>query len=125
MSSTVKERQHFYFLGRGYKEDGDLENAIDAFKMYSTVLKEEDKHIPYLWISQMYEELDDKIMSCEYLEKYANGCSDPLGALKFKEVGHKYKELNFIGKAIECFELAESKSTNEIGVKKILKELRK
>ena len=121
--SVVQRRQHFYWLGRNYQENGNLEEAINAYKAYSTHLATADKHIPFLWISKMYKQLDDTENGLAYLESYAKGCTPPKAAEIYKEIGEEYLQHQNIEKAVLNFEEA-IKNNPSIGVKKQLDELK-
>lgn len=121
--SEIQKRQHFYWLGRKHKKNGDLEEAIDDYLTYSTHLELKDEHIPHQWVSGFYSQLGDVENSLLHLEVFAKGCSPPKAAVVFKEIGEKYLELNIIEKAVSNFENA-IKNNPSIGVKKKLDELK-
>ncbi len=121
--SQIRKRQHFYWLGRKHKENGDIEEAIDAYLTYSTYLDPNDEHIPHQWVSDFYSQLGDIENSLFHLEVFAKGCSPPKAAEVYKEIGEKNLELNSIEKAVLNFENAIENNPN-IGVKKKLDELK-
>lgn len=121
--NALKKRQEFYWLGRKFEEENDLQQAIEAYKTYSTHLAEEDKHIPHQWISKLYDQLGETGKSLFHLEEFAKGCTPPKAAEVYKELGEKYLQTESIQKAISNFENAIANNPN-IGVKKKLDELR-
>lgn len=121
--NLVLNRQKYYWQAKKYEEEGNLLEAIEAYKVYLTHLADEDKHIPHQWISDFYKRLGEKEKSLIHLEKFAQGCTPPKAAEVFKEIGEKYFEINAIEKAVINFEKAIYYNTN-IGVKKKLEELK-
>lgn len=121
--SIIQLRQHYYWLGRRYHEEGKIPEAIEAYKEYSTHLDEKDQHMPHLWISNYYKELGDVQKTLKHLEIYAAGCTPPRAAEIYKDLGEKYLVLDAIEKAIQCYELAIKNNSN-IGIRKKLTELK-
>lgn len=119
----IKKRQEFYFLGQQHEENKDLQKAIDAYKTYSSFLSDADKHIPYQWISKIYDQLGEAKQSLLALEKFANGCTPPKAAEVYKELGDSYLRLGDFENTFNCYTKAMEKNP-KIGLKKKLDELK-
>lgn len=119
----IKNRQHFYFLGRKEEEANNPEAAIDAYKQYSGYLQPEDQHIPHQWIGKLYAHLEDPEKEALHLMKFAEGCSDQKAAEEFKKAGQCYEEkVGDVKKALECYQKAVERSSS-IGLKKKIQQL--
>lgn len=101
-SNTLGNRSKYYQLGRQRKEEGKFIEAIEAYIEYSTFLSEEDQHIPFKWIGEIYDLLGNQIESIKSKIEYAKGCSFSLSI----EI---YRELQ-----IQCNDLNNDKLFNEI-----------
>lgn len=122
--SVINIRQHFYWLGKKFEDENNIEKAIESYKEYSMHLADEDKHIPHQWISKLYDQAGNQEKSLLHLETFAKGCTPPRAAEVYKEIGEKYLVLKAVEKAIESFEKALDRNS-QIPVKKKLKELKK
>lgn len=120
---SLQKIQHFYWLGRKYEEEDNIEKAIESYMEYSTHLADKDKHIPHQWISGFYEKLGESEKSLNHLEEFVKGCTPKKAAEIYKQIGEKYLELNMIEKAISSFENAIENNSN-IGVKTTLDDLK-
>jgi tetratricopeptide (TPR) repeat protein len=91
---TIKLRQDFYFLGRTHELAGNVREAIDTYKQYALHLKEEDRHIPYQWISDLHAQLGEEKEALSSLERFAEGCKPPRAEKVYREIGERYKKIN-------------------------------
>ena len=89
MTNSIKQRQHYYSLGRKLKEEGKWNDAIDAYVKYSESLELVDKHIPFIWISDLYQKLGNTKDAIVYLKLFWEGSS----ITKKKEVEKMITEL--------------------------------
>lgn len=121
--NSLKMRQQYYFEGRAFEAAGDLEAAINAYEQYSNWLKEEDRHIPHQWISELYERLSMHEVSLKHLSLYAEGCTPPRAADVFKEIGAAYERLNQFDNAMEAYESAIRKNP-KMGIFKRMDEIK-
>lgn len=103
---NLSKRQKYYFLGREKREQGLYQEAIAAFEEYSRWLAAKDKHIPYLWISELQKLIGQTEAALESLEKFARGCQPARSADLFKEIGLAHEERNETEKAIIAYEKA-------------------
>ena len=119
----IKNRQHFYFLGRKEEETGNVEAAIDAYRQYSGYLQPEDQHIPHQWIARLYAHLGDFENEASHRVQFAEGCSDQKAAEEYKKAGQCYEEkVGDMDKALECYQRAVERSSS-IGLKKKIQQL--
>ncbi|MEL7119227.1 MAG: hypothetical protein AAFO07_07300 [Bacteroidota bacterium] len=121
--SAIQKRQDYFWLGRKYEEDNDLPAAIEAYKTYSTHLADTDQHIPNLWISKFYDQLEEPEQALFHLEAYAKGCSNIIAAKVYKDLAERYLLIDHVDQAILHFENALAKD-DKVGVKKKLKKLK-
>ncbi|MCB0705665.1 MAG: hypothetical protein KDC34_10165 [Saprospiraceae bacterium] len=119
----VQNRQHYYFEGRKLVKNGKKEEAIEAYKNYSSHMLLKDMHIPFQWISQLYEELGEIENSLYYLRLFARGCSPQKSADLHKHVGEWYLKNDYKLFAKDCFEDAMLLNPN-IGLKKKIEDLK-
>lgn len=101
--SPVQKRQYYYFRGRAFVENGKLIDAIEAYKTYCTVLLTTDQHIPHLWISKLYDQVNEEMKSLEHLEMYAEGSIDLKAAEIYKMCGDRYLQAGQNEKALENY----------------------
>lgn len=121
--NLITLRQKYYWEGRNLQEQGQLLEAIEAFKIYASYLPEEDQHIPQQWISELYDHVGENEQALIHLEAFARGCSPPRAAEVYKAIGEKYLSIHSVEKAISSFEKAIENNPN-IGIKKKLEELK-
>lgn len=120
----VNKRYDLFWLGMSYERENNLQKAIDTFLLYADALAPKDRYLPHIWISGIYNKLDQPTQALFHLEEFARGCSENRAALIWKDIGKKYLEINDLKKAIYSFEEA-IKHDDTIGVKKLLDHLKK
>lgn len=121
-NKDIQKRQHYYFLGQEREISKDYQNAIDAYKEYSTWLKAEDRHIPHQWIAKLFFELEQVEEGLLHLEEFAQECSPPKAAIVYKEAGEQYEQIGNFRKALSCYQKA-IEANPQIGLKKKIQEL--
>ena len=87
-------RYKYFRLGNDEEKAGNIEKAIEYYLEYSNHLKPNDKHIPFLWIHNLFYSLSDLNLSAKYLLMYCEGCSKPHAILTLKEYSKKYELIN-------------------------------
>jgi len=83
-----------------------------------------DRFIPHVWISGLYDKLNQPIEAIFHLEEYAKGCSENKAALTWKEIGERYIKINDFDKALFSFEEA-IKHDSAVSVKKLMDKVKK
>jgi tetratricopeptide (TPR) repeat protein len=122
--SLSKNRQSYYFQGRAFEKENQLEKAINSYLDYSTTLSIEDQHIPHQWISKLYERLGNKEKSLIHLELYSRGEKDAKKSEIYKEIGEEYESMGNHEKALDFYLKATNKN-NQIGLKTRISKLQK
>ena len=127
----IDKRYDLFWLGMKYEKENNFEQSIETYLLYSEALAFENRFIPHIWISGLYDKLHQSSQSIYHLEQYVKGyiewkasieykdfSKEKVGKL-YKEIGKRYVVINELENAIHAFELALSYDKN-VSVKKLI-----
>lgn len=87
-------RYKYYRLGQEAEKIKDYSKAVEYYQEYSSHLADKDKHIPYLWIHELFLKQSDHENALKYLLQFCEGCSMPNAAKILKEKSKEYEVVN-------------------------------
>jgi hypothetical protein len=83
------DKYKYYRLGQNAKNANKPNEAIVHYLTYSEYLKEEYKHIPFLWVHNFLYDLEKYEEARNHLLTYSKGCSYLHAAKTLKEKTYK------------------------------------
>lgn len=127
----IDKRYDLFWLGMKYEKENNFQQAIETYLLYSEALAFENRFIPHIWISGLYDKLILSSKAIYHIEQHVKGyiewkasidnkdlSKSKIGEL-YKDIGKRYLVINELENAIHAFELALSYDEN-VSVKKLI-----
>jgi tetratricopeptide (TPR) repeat protein len=127
----IDKRYDLFWLGMKYEKENNFQQAIETYLLYSEALAFENRFIPHIWISVLYDKLNLPSKAIYHIEQHVKGyiewkasidnkdlSKSKIGEL-YKDIGKRYLVINELENAIHAFELALSYDEN-VSVKKLI-----
>jgi len=102
-------RMAHYHLGNVYYKKGDLDNAIDHYKKFVSVMKSDEAGIRFLALSSLgycYEARQDYKTALEYFEKARKTKNIGFESMAYRNIARMYELMGDKKKALENYKSA-------------------
>lgn len=116
-------RMAHYHLGNIYYKKGELDNAIESYKKFVSLVKSDEAGIKFLALTSLgycYEARKDFKTALEYFEKAQKTKNIGFESMGYRNIARIYELLNDKGKALENYKIALEKN-NDPGMELFIK----
>jgi hypothetical protein len=69
----IDKRYDLFWLGMKYEKENNFQQAIETYLLYSEALAFENRFIPHIWISGLYDKLILPSKAIYHIEQHVKG----------------------------------------------------
>ena len=112
-----------YHLGNIYYKKGELDNAIESYKKFVSLVKSDEAGVKFLALTSLgycYEARKDFKTALDYFEKAQKTKNIGFESMGYRNIARIYELLNDKGKALENYKIALEKN-NDPGMELFIK----
>lgn len=105
----------WYNLGNIYYNQGDIDNAIIAYKSYISSISEDNAGIKFMALTSLgycYENRKDFKSALTYFEQAQKSNNTGLESIGYRNIARIYEQMNDKKKALENYSIALQKTTD-------------